>query len=1219
MSINIARHKTDLILLAIISLLIGAGLWMDNIQRISDPKALDYGTFADELRQREKKAQESLEEMRHTVKSRGLWAITRNEETYKKSANEDIAYYIIDGDEFKFWSTAAVDVRSSGQIPYDEEFYFKANNYHCVGLQTADEKYRYVALVKVKQCDHPVRKSQRNAFVKGLNLPTEVTFSYINDPDAYIYRGIKNSSLFALHKIVQKAPSRTFDTIYTSIWLLALLSITLMLLRIRYKAEEGETNKILAVLVIVAVYAGMTTLSFEKTPSLLYKHEIFSPIYYASDTIPSIGHLVIFSLFTIGTVLLLSTMHFGSKLTRSIPKAAKVAAGQTICMIAMWGVYELEKNIVYNSTMDVAVSQIEEVTLLTISAIAIIVAWTAATIYISRIVISNTQKDSKLPLILTIQALLLGLGAATIYTQYGIKELPHMVSLGVLMLLLDVYLYKYKKMSGLFVSLLAFIVVNQTIATCHEHCEQRNMCNYQILASNLTENQSLMQDPIAESLMPELSYYIKQDQFINRALGDSTRQWADSVRLYVQQKYMSGYWDRYEADIQIADSSNKIQIRKSGFGDMERMDTHEFEKHCIPVSQSYFGISLRNDLPVAYIGRFDYDSKKMYLVLYPNLNYNKTIYIENKKENSGESMEVSVAKYNGNSILYMNGEYPYPSAPSWIPNSKEKEFHFSSGNVMHFVSKISEGEGLIVVSKQNHRTYSHLIFASYMYAAYMVIYLIIILLDSLSKWKQRKRKSIKGRMQIWFLVPLLASFLLMGILSSYFFIGTIKRQEVNDLSRQASNAQQKIQNEIGFDITPDKHLTEMTSLLKSMSDLYQADLFVYNTKGNRVTSSRAPLIQNIARKGRLMRPEPINFMKGEHFCADTENGVDYYSFLTRIYNRKNQFVGYIEINSIQAAQRARSEVMNLIIVLVDIYLVVVLLTIVISWLISHRISKPISMLAERFKEVKLQGSNSKIEYRAEDEVGVLVDQYNIMVDKLEESAKELAKNQRDMAWAEMARQVAHEVKNSLTPMRMNLELTIMKRARHPENFDSIFDRCVEIQTEQIDSLTKIASDFSRFAKSLKLDIEDVDIVEKLDSATTTYGNTPDVTLCTFNTNGIEHLEVRTDRNAIIQVFNNLYQNAIQAEEEGKQGIINADLQKEDDYAVIRISDNGCGIKKENLETIFQPYFTTKSSGTGLGLGITKSIIEQSGGTIKVESEEGKGTTFEIKLPLSKKQ
>jgi nitrogen fixation/metabolism regulation signal transduction histidine kinase len=265
------------------------------------------------------------------------------------------------------------------------------------------------------------------------------------------------------------------------------------------------------------------------------------------------------------------------------------------------------------------------------------------------------------------------------------------------------------------------------------------------------------------------------------------------------------------------------------------------------------------------------------------------------------------------------------------------------------------------------------------------------------------------------------------------------------------------------------------------------------------------------------------------------------------------------------------------------------------------------------KEVRLGKTNEEIEWNYKDEIGELVQQYNKMVRQLEQSAVALAKSEREGAWREMARQVAHEIKNPLTPMKLSIQYLQKAIHNNQANVKELTSNVANTLVEQIDHLSKIAADFSRFANIGNKHVELLDLHHVLSSLVDLYQSNPRLNL---RWNRVSRdLLMNADKTHMNRLFTNLLANAVDASGEREVGMIQINEVVREDVVLIEVKDNGEGIPEETQSKIFVPNFTTKSSGTGLGLAMCKSIVEQANGRIWFETELGNGTSFFVELPV----
>lgn len=300
--------------------------------------------------------------------------------------------------------------------------------------------------------------------------------------------------------------------------------------------------------------------------------------------------------------------------------------------------------------------------------------------------------------------------------------------------------------------------------------------------------------------------------------------------------------------------------------------------------------------------------------------------------------------------------------------------------------------------------------------------------------------------------------------------------------------------------------------------------------------------------------------------------------------------------------------------LIEIYVFLLIGASLIAFFLSNYITKSLRTIADKLKGVEINKKNEPLRWKGEDEIGMLVKEYNRMIEQLEQSAELLAKTERESAWREMAKQVAHEIKNPLTPMKLSVQH--LQRALKPDDPD--FDERLALFSQklitQIDALTNIANEFSNFAKMPKSKLEKLNVVEVLKNSMDLFDEHEDVSVY-FENEGTNEVFVNGDREQLVRVFNNIIKNAIQAIPSNVEGKVNIKMVVDDYYCKISIKDNGEGIPEDVRDKIFVPNFTTKSSGSGLGLAMVKQIVDAHHGDISFITVEGKGTEFVVKLPV----
>jgi len=339
-------------------------------------------------------------------------------------------------------------------------------------------------------------------------------------------------------------------------------------------------------------------------------------------------------------------------------------------------------------------------------------------------------------------------------------------------------------------------------------------------------------------------------------------------------------------------------------------------------------------------------------------------------------------------------------------------------------------------------------------------------------------------------------------------------------------------------------------------------------------------------------------------------GGDYRTSYTIFTDFKSKPLGILNVPYFEDDSFNDDELKEFLVRLGYAYFVMLLVAIAFAYFVSRYITRSLKTISDKMNETRLEKRNKKIELKgASEEVSVLVESYNSMIDELEESAVKLARSEREQAWREMAKQVAHEIKNPLTPMRLSVQSFQRKfDPNDPEALQKI-DEYSKTLIQQIDTMSSIASAFSSFAKMPAQQNETLNVVEVVDLALDIFTEN----YLTFSCDKKEII-AKLDRTQLIRIITNLVKNAIQAVTKIENPKVDIELFDHKDNVVISVADNGHGISEENKLKVFEPKFTTKSSGMGLGLAIIKNIIETYKGSITFTSEEGKGTVFKVTLP-----
>lgn len=400
-----------------------------------------------------------------------------------------------------------------------------------------------------------------------------------------------------------------------------------------------------------------------------------------------------------------------------------------------------------------------------------------------------------------------------------------------------------------------------------------------------------------------------------------------------------------------------------------------------------------------------------------------------------------------------------------------------------------------------------------------------------------------------------------------------------------------------------------------LATIHNLEINVFNANGQMLVSARPDSLHHDY-SNKTVPPSAFEELQlvNRIVIPETEGNRNYLSDYTNLKNAKGERIAILNIPYLQDDESNRKDLREFLSSIGLVYVFLLIGALIITIILSNSITSNLQILTRRIQSIDLTNDNDRIEWQGDNELGMLVNAYNEMLQKLEENKTLLAKKERESAWREMARQVAHEIKNPLTPIKLSIQHLEATADFQSEAWTHKFKKTMQMIIEQIEALDKIASEFSEFAKIPDAANQEVNLQQAIRSVALLFEdeNTEiDVNLAE------ERLIVQGDKERIGRVLNNLVKNAKQALHNTPEPWLKIDLVKQEEFAILTVTDNGSGIPEDIKPKIFQPNFTTKSSGTGLGLAICKQIIEQANGEIWFESLSGSHTTFFIKLPLKK--
>ncbi|NRB59468.1 MAG: GHKL domain-containing protein [Winogradskyella sp.] len=479
-----------------------------------------------------------------------------------------------------------------------------------------------------------------------------------------------------------------------------------------------------------------------------------------------------------------------------------------------------------------------------------------------------------------------------------------------------------------------------------------------------------------------------------------------------------------------------------------------------------------------------------------------------------------------------------------------------------------------------------------------------------------KKLSLRSRIFIAMILLVLLASVLIAAVTIYQYNEEAKDYHRERLERKEKAIRKSISSTIQkttYPVTTENIPLIFREAIFEIDAIHSLQINLYDLEGQLLKSSKRTIQRDTTEQ--CLDAEILNALSNtvehRHVIKTNENGQVFQSSYSYITDEKFKNLAILNLPYLENDDFLNKELNEFLLRLGYAYLAMILAAIVFAYFISKYITKSLKTISDKMNEIRLEKRNTKIQIEStSEEIETLVNSYNSMIDELEASAVELATSEREQAWREMAKQVAHEIKNPLTPMRLSVQS--FQRKFNPED-DNIHQKVEEYSNtliQQIDTMSSIASAFSNFAKMPAQKSEELNVVYIVRLA-----------LDIFNEHYIsyEALEdeiiAKFDRTQLIRVVTNLVKNGIQAMPNDKiDPRIKVKVFSENDLVKITVEDNGVGISDDTKPKIFEPKFTTKTSGMGLGLAMVKNIVETFNGSITFTSEEYKGTTFTVTFP-----
>jgi two-component system, NtrC family, nitrogen regulation sensor histidine kinase NtrY len=1140
---------------------------------------------------------------------------------------EGFLIYAFDADRMIFWSHNSVPLLNYVTLSNLEEGFVQLQNgWYRILLKKQDD-ITIAGLMLIKQNFPHQNQFLQNSFQKDFSVPDEVGLSLDSTFSEHHISDFNGDFLFALvlsgdsFPIPLKKPFSIFLFVVGFIFLLAFLQSELK--RIFHFSLFG-------MFVFASILLLIRLLLFvDVVFPLLHQLNLFNPSFYATSAIsPSLGDLLINSFFTF---YLLYVFNSRCKIGQPALDKMSVRFKQTSVFFALLLLFLFGVQIIFwfnglilDSRINFNLTNVFNIDYFGLTGFIIAVLLLFSFYLLADKILFLSKR--------------MGLGGNNILK---LAIFPYLFSVLLLFFILNDYnpfnylwhlpilftiwhLRKTDKHNYTFSRVLLVVLIFSALTSYNfnHFALQREQQNRIITIERLAQER----DPIAEFLFAGIEDTLQEDSVLKKLVSKAWQQ-KSLIENHLLSNYFNGYWSRYDFQVTICSPMDSIIIP----AEKVQLNCYSFFDNILgqfgqPTNGKYFYFLNNQSGRISYLAQIPIVTDDEESILFIEADskflpegsgYPELLMDASEIMQSPEMLNYSFAKFKNGRLVSKSEIYNYSVSLEEFQKENENLYFLNYEGFSHLIYK-PDTSTAIVLSTPVFGFQDHLTSFSYVFAFFSLLLLLILFFRNVPSSGNIFSLDFKTKIQIILVGTVVFSILLFGFWTASFLKNQYSVKNKRHITEKTNSVLIELEHKLAAAPVLDAEIQPyLSELLVKFSDVFFTDINLYSSNGNLVSSSQEEIFV-LGLSGRKMNPEAFRQMaihqKTSFIQREKIGKLEYISSYVPIYNLNGDLLAYLNLPYFAKQNELEKELASFLVSLVNIYVLLFTFSVIIALLLSNIITGPLQLIRNKLSDVKLGKSNELIDWNGKDEIGSLVNEYNRMIIALSESAEMLAKSERESAWREMAKQVAHEIKNPLTPMKLSIQhLERAKKDNAPE-FDQILERFTKTLVEQIDALANIANEFSNFAKMPVSNPEVIDIKALLKNVLSLFSGSTEAEII-VNSPSDTNLMVIADREQLLRVFNNLLKNAIQSIPYGQEGLVQITLKSDKNMLLVSIKDNGIGIEKEQLKNIFVPNFTTKTGGSGLGLAMVKSIIESSGGNITFNSQVGKGTEFIFSLPL----
>jgi two-component system, NtrC family, nitrogen regulation sensor histidine kinase NtrY len=1125
-------------------------------------------------------------------------------EFYNSYTTEKIGLYFFRHDTLLIWNNAQVPfVKEALPLLRDKFGFVKLRQGFYLYATSVKKANTYVALCLVKPAYELQNNYLKNNFESWTGIPADVDIDLNHSNKNSV--GVGGQSLFSLMSAEEVFVSVVSANLCFAFFFIGLILILLGLLIF---ISKGIDNVVLSFILFGLLIFRATMLYFQ-WPEFFQKSVLFNLSIFgnANSSINFyLGDILINALFLLfGSV----TFHLCLKQSdNKLKSAGQIFILTTFSFFIVDQFNQAIQSLINNSTLSFDFLSIFNIKFPAFTGITALAMFALALfVTVRKLFVCLGQKPSSLFLFSTLIVL-------TCVVERLLNAQQSIFETGWFLLFsAGIFVFaKYKQAQftlALGLQVLIMSVITSVLLDSYIGKKQKQDLN--VLSEELAEQH----DAILESEFAAIPSKIMSDKKLNVLLlflptGKK------EVEQLLKQKYFNEYFNRYNLEFSMFNancepllSPKQAVFLNEGFFE----DQIKYHADSTAIRGFYFLKNYNNH--AAYIGRITINTNRLYVFLEPKqyeaLGSFPDLLLDQSQQKQEIFKNFSYAIYRSGQTIKRYGDFNYP-----FFMLKDSALEKSNPDFDHYY--FQHEEYTQVISQKKKTLTDRFTYNSYIFLFFSIICYGCYFIYSLVFTKLFNTQSLTRRIQSIIIVLLLLVMSAVGVTSG----NLVSAQFEKDNKQQLQEKTQIIINELVSQFKPDEFFEEsqkevVNIKLNEYAHLFNTVISVFDKNGYLYNTSQ-PRLYELGLAAALANPVAFDKLKQNQSSAENviekAGSLNYSSLYTPLYNSKQKLVGFINLPYFARQSDLISELSGIISALINVYVILFVVSILAGLILSRYITKPLRLIKQQIANISLGVSNEKINWQSNDEIGRLVAEYNQMLIKLETSAALLAQNERESAWREMAKQVAHEIKNPLTPMKLNLQYLQHLMQNNPDDFKEKFENASAGIIEQIDSLAGIATEFSNFAKLPEARLQTINLIDVINSSVSIFDNQTKSWI--VNQISEKEILVKGDKDQCRRVFNNILKNAKQALEGVNDPTVEIKATLNQGVVLIMISDNGCGIADALKSKIFSPNFTTKTTGSGLGLAMVKNIMQGFGGSVWFESEEKKGTTFYLEFLLA---